>query len=70
MNLGKVNLKCLEDNLIRFGIYADHLKKWFKYFPKKRFLILKSQARGIFDGWQGESLKKFDKQKSFLYFEH
>jgi len=43
MNLGKVNLKCLEDKLIRFGIYADHLKKWFKYFPKKRFLILKSE---------------------------
>lgn len=37
------NLKCLEDNLIRFGVYAGHLKEWFKYFPKKRFLILKSE---------------------------
>jgi len=37
------NLKCPEDKLIRFGIYADHLKKWFKYFLKKKFLILKSE---------------------------
>jgi len=37
------NLKKPEDNLIRFGIYANCLKNWFKYFPAKRFLILKSE---------------------------
>lgn len=37
------NLKCPEHNLIRFGVYADHLKEWFKYFLRKRFLILKSE---------------------------
>ena len=25
------------------GIYADQLERWFKYFPREQFLILKSE---------------------------
>ena len=25
------------------GIYVDQLKRWFKYFPREKFLILKSE---------------------------
>jgi len=42
-HLAVEDLKDSKHYLIKFGIYIDYLKEWFKYFPKKRFLILRSE---------------------------
>lgn len=30
-------------NYLERGLYANHLRRWFSYFPRERFLILKSE---------------------------
>ncbi len=31
-------------NYLERGVYADHLRRWFSYFPRKQFLIVQSEA--------------------------